>query len=99
MARDAAIRPFSGPGYSNAALAVAGIAVAFPLWASGADIQVDVGCFVGVRGSAVLDVFNNTNYGSTLFGSRITRQMGVGGDTHIHIAPWSGTAQVAIAFF
>jgi hypothetical protein len=94
------IRPFLGSGYHNATLSTTGIAVAIPVAATGADIQVDVGCYVGVRDTNTLATFNDTNYGSTLYGGRFTHQrLGAGAEDYIHIAPWSGTAQVAISFF
>jgi hypothetical protein len=82
-------------GYYNAALGTAGVAIEMPVTAHGFDIQVDAACYIGVRTSDVLATFNADNYGVILFGGRYTMQQG---EDHIHVAPVTGTAEVAIAF-
>lgn len=91
------------PGYHNAALGVAGVAVAFPSGSLGALVHVSAGCYVGVRPSATLGTFGDAAYGSVLNGTLLDiRRGGVpgAGDTpYIHVAPWATTASVAIVFY
>jgi hypothetical protein len=86
-------------GYSNATLGIAGVAVAFPVEAAGAVLQVSAPCWVGVRGNATLITFNDANFGSVQSGAPIPiARLRDGTMTHIHIAPLTGTAIVTIAF-
>lgn len=92
--------PTEDNGYHNAALGVAGVAVAFPVGASGALVSVSAGCYIGMRGDATLIAFSDANFGSIQNGAPIPiRRTALTDDTHIHIAPWATTAIVSIAFF
>ena len=87
-------------GYHNATLGTAGVAIAFPVGASGALVSVSAGCYIGVRDSASLAAFSDANYGSIRTGYPVeVSRTALTSDSHIHIAPWSGTAEVAVAFF
>lgn len=88
-------------GYHNATLGTTGVAVRFPTGATVAQINVNAGCYLGVRGTATLSTFNDQNYGSTHSSAHVTimrSDLGGGTQDYIHIAPWTGTADVAILF-
>lgn len=88
-------------GYHNASLGTTGVAVAFPAGMNTACISVGAGCFFGVRGSVTLDTFDDAHYGSILNGQPyyVTRNDVAGSSQGwIHLAPWTGTSSVAIAF-
>jgi hypothetical protein len=89
-------------GYHNATLGTTGVALRFPPGARRAVVQVSAGCFIGVRNSDTLDTFSDDNYGSILNGYPLLISKGVAfpsdSSTYLHIAPWSGTAAVAIAY-
>jgi len=85
-------------GYHNASLGTTGVAVPFPVGASGAMVSVSAGCYIGVRPNDTLVTFSDDNYGSILNGAPYEVSK-AGGSSHIHIAPWATTAIVAIAFF
>lgn len=91
------------PGYHNASLGTSGVAIPFPPGASGALVQVGAGCFIGVRTTATLATFDDDHYGSVLSGNPIEIGRSVrhvsGSTGYIHIAPWSSTTSVAVAFF
>jgi hypothetical protein len=95
----AARRPRGG-GYYNAALAVAGAAVALPVGANSFTIHVSAPCYVGIASSASLLTFNTTNYGVMGAGQweEFTSQRGGGTERYVHVAPVTGTAIVSITF-
>ena len=88
-------------GYHNAALGVGGIAIPCPVGASGAIVSVSAGCYCSFRDNGTLVTFNDANFGSILNGAPYSfTRWSSGGETDsfLHIAPWSGTAVVAVAF-
>ena len=89
-----------GGGYHNAALAVAGIAVALPVGANAFIVHVSAPCYVGIANNATLLTFNTTNYGVLGAGQweEFTSQRGGGTERYVHVAPVSGTAVVSITF-
>ena len=95
------LRPRAGmAGYHNAALGTAGVVIPFPTNAYGCIVSVSAGCYVGVGGDALL-ALGDATYGSVLNGAPYTftrARLGNNTETHLHIAPWTGTAAVAVAF-
>lgn len=98
-------RPLAGKaGYYNAALGVAGIAIPFPLHATHARVHVSAACYVGIGGPTLL-VFATgapllTNYGA--IGAAMAEdfsRMVLSTETHLHIAPVTGTAAVSVYFY
>lgn len=86
-------------GYNNATLGTTGIAVAFPTESQGCIISISAGCFIGFKDSSTLLTFSSTNYGSFQGGNPYTfLRMRDGTQTYVHIAPWSSTAIVSVAF-
>ncbi len=91
------------PGYHNTSLGTSGVAIPFPPGAKGAIVQVGAGCYIGVRTSSTLATFDDDHYGSILNG--VAHQIKPGGipgyndTTYLHLASWTSTTSVAVAFF
>jgi hypothetical protein len=96
----ATIRPRAFPGYGNAALGTGGAVVAIPGRAFGALISVSAPCWVAFSDSDDVLGFDAATMGA-INGVQppFYRNRTEGPDTHIHIAPLTGTAVVTIAFF
>lgn len=102
---DGAKRPLAGKaGYYNATLGTAGVAIAFPLHANRCKVHVSAACYVGIGGSTTL-TFNTgapnlTNYGVLGAGqAEEFSRMALSTETHLHVAPVTGTAAVSVMFY
>ena len=98
-------RPLAGkPGYYNAALAVAGVAIPFPPHVQRCKVHVSAACYVGVGGATLLTFAAGapdlTNYGVLGVGqAEEFHRMPLSTETHLHVAPVSGTAAVSVIFY